>query len=102
MSVGLYDMDMKTYKQVPINLEMAKLSSYYKRKREIVAMSSSFQPSRYSKFILRKDYEDGIYPKNIMKFDNIDGNGRLWAVNMRFLMVYMYHFQKILKFKNPI
>ena len=42
MSVGLYDMDMKTYKQVPINLEMAKLSSYYKRKREIVAMSSSF------------------------------------------------------------
>ena len=75
MSVGLYDMDIKTYKQVPINLEMAKLSSYYKRKREIVAMSSSFQPSRYSKFILRKDYEDGIYPKNIMKFDNIEYGG---------------------------
>lgn len=75
MSVGLYDLDMKTYTQVPINLEIAKLSSYYKGKREIVALSPSFQPSRFSKFIIRKDYEDGIYPRNLLNFDNIEYGG---------------------------
>lgn len=75
MSVGLLDLDMKTYTQVPINLEIAKLSSYYKGKRELVAMSPSFQPSRFSKFIIRKDYEDGIYPRNLLNFDNIEYGG---------------------------
>ena len=75
MSVGLFDLDMKTYTQVPINLEIAKLSSYYKGKREIVAMSPSFQPSKFSKFIIRKDYEDGIYPRNLLNFENIEYGG---------------------------
>lgn len=75
MSVGLYDLDMKTYTQVPINLEIAKLSSYYKGKREIVVSSPSFQPSRFSKFIIRKDYEDGIYPRNLLNYDNIEYGG---------------------------
>lgn len=75
MSVGLYDLDMKTYTQVPANLEIAKLSSYYKGKREIVVSSPSFQPSRFSKFIIRKDYEDGIYPRNLLNYDNIEYGG---------------------------
>ena len=79
MSVGLFDLDMKTYTQVPINLEIAKLSSYYKGKREIVSMSPSFQPSKFSKFIIRKDYEDGIYPRNLLNFDNIEYGGYAFA-----------------------
>ena len=75
MSVGLYDLDMKTYTQVPANLEIAKLSSYYKGKREIVVCSPSFQPSKFSKFIIRKDYEDGIYPRNLLNYDNIEYGG---------------------------
>lgn len=75
MSIGLYDLDMKTYTHVPINLEIAKLSSYYKGKREIVAMSPSFYPSKYSKFIVRKDYEDGLYPKDLSKFNNVEYGG---------------------------
>jgi hypothetical protein len=38
-------------------------------------MSPSFQPSRFSKFIIRKDYEDGIYPRNLLNFDNIEYGG---------------------------
>ena len=75
MSIGLYDLDMRTYVQVPINLELAKLSTYYKKKREIVTISPSFQPSRFSKFIIRKDYDDGNYPKNLLKYSNIEYGG---------------------------
>ena len=39
MSVGMYDMDMATYTLVPFNLELMKLSAYYKKKREVVILS---------------------------------------------------------------
>ena len=55
MSVGMHDMDMVTYTLVPFNLELMKLSAYYKKKREVVILSPSFTPERHQKFILRKD-----------------------------------------------
>ena len=47
MSVGLYDMDMATYTLVPFNLELMKLSAYYKKKREVVILSPIFTPERH-------------------------------------------------------
>ena len=64
MSIGLYDIDLITYFQVAFNLELMKLATYYKRKREIVQLSPIFQPERYTKFIMRKDYYDSNFPSN--------------------------------------
>lgn len=65
MSIGIYDMDMSTYIIVPPNLEAMKLASYYKKNKEIVILTTSFNPDRHQKFFLRKDYDDGIYPKKM-------------------------------------
>lgn len=57
MSYGLYDGDMLYYQHVPFfNLELMKISSYYKRKREIVSLATEFEPQKYSHFIIRQDY----------------------------------------------
>lgn len=57
MSYGLYDGDLKLYPRVPFfNLELMKLSTYYKRKREIVNFSPKFAPHMYTNFIVRQDY----------------------------------------------
>ena len=62
MSIGIMDADMATYTLVPFNLEVMKLSAYYKRKGEIVVLSPHFTPERNTKFIYRKDYNDGDFP----------------------------------------
>ena len=57
MNIGLYDADLMIYHSLPVNLELMKLSTYYKvNKRDIVSLTQSFSPDRYSKFIIRKDY----------------------------------------------
>ena len=68
MSIGLYDADMMTYTLVPFNLEIMKLSAYYKRKRDIVLFSKQIEPDRYSKFYYCKDYNDFNFP-NFNKFN---------------------------------
>lgn len=57
------------------NLELMKISSYYKKKMEIVNLSPSFSPNMYNKFIYRKDYYDGIFPSEIFKNNNIEYGG---------------------------
>lgn len=74
MSYGLYDADL-TYYPIPFyNLELMKLSSYYKHKREIVGLAPDFSPSRYSHFIIRQDF----YNSNPLSFNhkNIEYGGR--------------------------
>lgn len=75
MSVGLMDGDMSKYTYVPFNLDIMKLSTYYKKKREIVALSPSFLPDKYTKFIYRKDYIDGTFPTKLLDYDNIEYGG---------------------------
>lgn len=75
MSIGLYDMDMATYTLVPFNLELMKLSAYYKKQREIVILSPTFTPERHQKFILRKDYDDGNYPLDLTVKKNVEYGG---------------------------
>ena len=56
MSYGLYDADLSLYPIPFYNLELMKISSYYKRKREIVGLSPDFSPQRYNNFIVRQDF----------------------------------------------
>lgn len=75
MSYGLFDADVPKYPYVPFfNLELMKLSSFYKRKREIVTLSPSFSPNMYQHFILRQDFPGKSYP--IIKYKNIEYGGR--------------------------
>lgn len=66
MSVGIMDADISTYLLVPFNLEVMKMSAYYKQQGEIVVLTQDFNPEKHSKFIYWKDYEDGIYPLNLI------------------------------------
>lgn len=57
MSYGLFDGDLVLYPQIPFfNLELMKLSTYYKQKREIVSFTPKFVPNMYSHFLIRQDY----------------------------------------------
>lgn len=82
MSVGLMDGDFSNYVLVPFNLEIMKLSAYYKKKREIVVLAKDFEPNYYSKFIYRKDYVDQIYPKGLMTTPNVEYGGLAFSNNI--------------------
>jgi len=63
LSIGLWDADFMTYKQPFFNLEIMKMAAYYKQQNELVKLTTVLEPERYTKFFVRKDYDDGIYPK---------------------------------------
>lgn len=81
MSIGLYDADMATYTNVPFNLELMKLSTYYKNKNEIVHLSPFFVPEKFSKLIYRKDYNDDIFPPDFWDYKNIEYGGLAFSNN---------------------
>lgn len=82
MSIGIMDADMSTYTIVPFNLEVMKLSAYYKRKGEMVILSPSFTPERHQKFYYRKDYDDGEYPINLLRENNVEYGGFAFSNNI--------------------
>lgn len=71
-TIGLYDYDMQKYIHVPFNLELMKLATYYKKKREIISLSPLLVPEKYSMFFFRKDYDDGVYSKKFTKYATED------------------------------
>jgi len=74
MSYGLYDADLQFYPIPFYNLDLMKLSAYYKRKREIVGLSLDFSPNKYNHFIVRQDfYANQSYPLNLY---NIEYGGK--------------------------
>lgn len=75
MSIGIYDEDLARYHAVPFNLEAMKLSSYYKKQNEIVKLTDSFCPEKYTKFFYIKDIADGEYIPNLHKYDNLTYQG---------------------------
>ena len=81
MSVGLYDADFFKYHQTIFNLELMKLSTYYKRKKEITIMAPSFAPERYTKFFYRKDFNDGDFRYDLNQHHNIIYGGRAFSNN---------------------
>ena len=81
MSVGIHDADLSTFALVPFNLEVMKLSAYYKKKGEIVVLSPYFTPEKNTKFIFRKDYDDGRYP-NRLTAPNVEYGGLAFSDNV--------------------
>lgn len=79
MSYGLYDADLIYYPVPFYNLELMKLSSYYKRKREIVGFAPDFSPHRYSHFIIRQDFYNSN-PLNL-NHPNIEFGGHAFTGN---------------------
>ena len=75
MSIGLYDYDMKQYAPFPFNLEIMKLASYYKKHNQLVSLAPEFLPDNYTKFIIRKDTQDGRPIDDISPYDNIEYGG---------------------------
>ena len=82
MSVGIMDADLSTYSLVPFNLEVMKLSAYYKKKGEIVVLSPSFTPDKNTKFIYRKDYNDGDFPAGLTRTSNVEYGGLAFSNNV--------------------
>ena len=74
MTYGLYDADLPYYPIPFYNLELMKMSSYYKHKREIVGLSLDFSPNKYGHFIVRQDFYNP-YSQHY-KATNIEYGGR--------------------------
>ena len=74
MSYGLYDADLPYYPIPFYNLELMKLSSYYKHKREIVGLSPDFSPNKYNNFIVRQDFYNPY--ANHYSVENVEYGGR--------------------------
>lgn len=74
MTYGLYDADLKYYPIPFYNLELMKLSSYYKHKREIVGLSLDYSPTKYGHFIIRQDFYNPFAHSYVGK--NVEYGGR--------------------------
>lgn len=75
MSVGLWDADKTKYPTAPLNLELMKLSAYHKGKREIVSLAPELEPNKYTKFFIRKDYNDGEFYPELLTEENVTCGG---------------------------
>lgn len=52
----MFDKDLKTFKNSPFNLELMKLSTYFKDRGEIVTLVPTFSPEKHQKFYYWQDY----------------------------------------------
>jgi len=77
-TIGVYDSDFFQYENVIPNLECAKLITYYRAHNEIAVLVPALTPARYTKFIVRKEYDDGIYPKELF-LPNCEYGGRAFT-----------------------
>lgn len=77
-TLGVYDYDFFTYENVIPNLECAKLVTYYRAHNKITVLTPTFTPSRYTDFIIRKEYNDGIFPKECF-LPNVTYGGRAFV-----------------------
>lgn len=75
MSIGLYDDDMITYTHTAPNLELMKLAAYYRQNHQITVMTRLFRPEMYTRYIFRKDYDNGVYPYKFREYKNIECGG---------------------------
>lgn len=82
MSIGLYDSDFSDFGIAPFNLEIMKLATYYKKKREIVGFAPDLAPEMYSKMFYRKDYDNGHFDAEALNNPNIEYGGLAFTNNL--------------------
>ena len=74
----MFDKDLKTFKNSPFNLELMKLSTYFKDKGEIVTLVPTFSPEKHQKFYYWQDYFTGNITEKITQ-PNITIGGRAFT-----------------------
>lgn len=79
MLIGLWDDDLYCYNQTIFNLELMKLAAYYKRKKEVTVFAPRAVPEKYSRFIFRKDFNDGYFPDIIRTAKNLEYGGHAFS-----------------------
>lgn len=85
-TVLIYDADYFHYPGVIPNLECAKLAAYEKKKRNITVFNNLFEPERYTKTFYRKEYNDGIYDKQIL-MPTVEYGGRAFSETYKMLPI---------------
>lgn len=76
MSVfGIYDADFFHYSDVMPNLECAKLVAYFRNHNHVANLITAPDFQHFTKVYYRKEYNDGIFPKNIIT-PNCEYGGR--------------------------
>lgn len=98
MIVGIHDYDFFHYWNTMPNLECAKLLAYYKKKRDITLLAPSLEPKRYNSLFVRKDYEDGLYPKELF-LSNVEYGGR--AVSLEDYVPFSKEIESIIPDFSP-
>lgn len=109
MSYGIFDCDMRLYERQFFNLELMKLSSYYKKQGQLVSCSLQFQPEYYGHYIIGKDYIDEKFNYPVYKYDNIITTGRAFAprkyppmdLTIEKQKPDTYIYEKVIKTKTP-
>ena len=72
-TIGVYDYDFFNYRHVIPNLECAKLCTYFHNIHEIAVMTSRLNPAPYTQYYIRKEYNDGIFPRELREPNCIYG-----------------------------
>lgn len=79
-TLGIYDFDFFTYENVIPNLECAKLITYYRTHNKIAVLAPVLEPAKYTEFIIRKEYDDGVFPRECF-LQNVTYGGRAFTPN---------------------
>ena len=77
--IGIHDYDFFNYEHVIPNIDCAKYLTYYRNHQTIAALATQLEPERYTSFIVRKEYDDGEYPKKLF-LPNVEYGGRVFSV----------------------
>lgn len=77
MYVGLYDADLVYHQKSPVlNLEIMKMSSYFRRQGHVVALVADIQKiDKYDKVFIRKDIPSSYLPSSFLLQEKIEWGG---------------------------
>ena len=78
-TLGVFDFDFFTYENAIPNLECAKLISYYRARNKIAVLAPVLNPAKYTDFIIRKEYDDGVFPRECF-LPNVVYGGRAFKM----------------------
>lgn len=80
MSIGIIDGDIRKYApNVSFNLDVMKISSFLKKKLEVVSFIEDFYTDKYSQIYYRQDYYDGFFPPQLYTSNQIIYGGRAFT-----------------------
>lgn len=79
-TVAIFDYDFFTYNHVIPSLECAKLYTYFHNIHEIAVMTPRLNPAPYTQYFIRKEYNDGIFPREL-RADNCNYGGYAFTPN---------------------